>query len=279
MSGVVRLVRRGWLDVAALIVAIIVFVVPFIFIVFTAGKERLEASRLDFSVPSAWQLLENVQEVIGTRNNMMLTAMRNSLVLTVASVALIVLFSAMVGFVLHRRRDRAGSLVSALMLAGLIIPPAIVPTIYVLQAIGLFKTLFGLILVETAFLMPFAVIIFRTFMSAIPRELDEAAMIDGASSRTIFFRIVLPLLRPAVITVIVVSSIAVYNDFVNPLYFLPGNDNATAQLTLFTFQSQFNTRWNLLFADVLLITIPPLIMFVFFQRQIVSGMAAGAVKG
>ena len=78
---------------------------------------------------------------------------------------------------------------------------------------------------------------------------------------------ILPLLRPAIITVIVVSSVAIYNDFVNPLYFLPGNDNATVQLTLFNFQSQFNTRWNLLFADVLLITIPPLIMFIFFQRQ------------
>ena len=90
---------------------------------------------------------------------------------------------------------------------------------------------------------------------------------------------IFPLLRPAVITVIVVSSVAVYNDFVNPLYFLPGTDNATVQLTLFNFQSQFNTHWNLLFADVLLITIPPLIMFIFFQRQIVSGMTAGAVKG
>ena len=102
---------------------------------------------------------------------------------------------------------------------------------------------------------------------------------DGASPLTLFFRVALPLLKPAVITVIVVSSIAVYNDFVNPLYFLPGNENATIQLTLFNFQSQFNTRWNLLFADVLLITIPPLIMFVFFQRQIVSGMIKGAVKG
>lgn len=274
-----RVVRRGLFEGGVLLVAIVVFVIPFVFILLTAAKERVEAARLDFTIPTNWQLLENIQEVIGTRDNLMVTAMRNSLVLTVASVTLIVLLSAMVGFVLQRRRDRVGRLVGSLMLAGLIIPPAIVPTIYVLQALGLFKTLLGLILVETAFLMPFAVIIFRTFMTAIPRELDEAAMIDGASSRTIFFRVILPLLRPAVITVIVVSSIAVYNDFVNPLYFLPGNDNATAQLTLFTFQSQFTTRWNLLFADVLLITIPPLIMFMFFQRQIVSGMATGAVKG
>ena len=122
-----------------------------------------------------------------------------------------------------------------------------------------------------ALILPFAVLIFRTFMSAIPRELDEAAIIDGATPWQLFFRVIFPLLRPAVITVIVVSSVTVYNDFVNPLYFLPGDDNATVQLTLFNFQSQFNTRWNLLFADVLLITIPPLIMFIFFQRQIVSG--------
>ena len=127
--------------------------------------------------------------------------------------------------------------------------------------------------------MPFAVLIFRAFVSAIPRELDEAAIIDGASPLALFFRVIFPLLRPAMITVIVVSSVAIYNDFVNPLYFLPGDENATVQLTLYNFQSQFSTPWNLLFADVLLITIPPLIMFIFFQRQIVSGMTAGAVKG
>jgi raffinose/stachyose/melibiose transport system permease protein len=87
------------------------------------------------------------------------------------------------------------------------------------------------------------------------------------------------LLRPAVLTVIFVTSVAIYNDFVNPLYFLPGNGNETAQLTLFNFQSQFNTQWNLLFADVLIITIPPLLLFIFFQRQIVSGFTAGAVRG
>ena len=161
----------------------------------------------------------------------------------------------------------------------LIIPPAIVPTIYVLQSIGLFKTLIGLTFVEIAFLLPFSVLIFRTFMSSIPRELDEAAIIDGATGTQLFRHVIFPLLRPAVITVIVVSSVAVYNDFVNPLYFLPGNENATVQLTLYNFTSQMGSRWQLLFTDVLLITIPPLIMFILFQRQIVSGMAAGAVKG
>jgi raffinose/stachyose/melibiose transport system permease protein len=274
-----RFARGWWLDIVSLLVAGIVFVVPFIFILFTAAKDRATASRLEFTPPTDWQLIPNIVEVIGFRNDLMVTALRNSLILTVLSVTLIVVFAAMVGFVLQRRRDRLGSIVSALVLAGLIIPPAVVPTIYVLQSIGLFKTLIGLTFVEVAFLLPFSVLIFRTFVSSIPRELDEAAIIDGATPLRLFVHVIFPLLRPAVITVIVVASVAIYNDFVNPLYFLPGNENATAQLTLFAFQSQFNTRWNLLFADVLLITIPPLIMFVFFQRQIVSGMAAGAVKG
>jgi len=274
-----RRFRGAWIEILALLITGIVFVVPFVFILFTAAKERVESSALEFTFPVHWLLIDNLAEVIGARQGLMVTAMRNSLILTVASVTLIVLLSAMVGFVLQRRKDRLGSLVSAMVIAGLVIPPAIVPTIYVLQGIGLFKTLFGLILVEVAFLMPFSVLIFRTFMTAIPRELDEAAIIDGASPTALFLQVILPLLRPAIVTVIVVSSVAVYNDFVNPLYFLPGTANATVQLTLFDFQSQFNTRWNLLFADVLLITIPPLIMFIFFQRQIVSGMTAGAVKG
>jgi raffinose/stachyose/melibiose transport system permease protein len=271
--------RDVWLGVIALLVATVLFVVPFVFMLLIAAKDRAEASRFEFTLPSEWNLVPNIEEVLATRNGLVITAFGNSILLTVGSVTLIVLMGTMVGFVLQRRRDRVGAWVAALLLAGLILPPALVPTIYVLQWLGLFKTLPGLILVEVALILPFAVLIFRTFMTAIPRELDEAAIIDGASPWTLFRRVIFPLLRPAVITVIVTSSVAVYNDFVNPLYFLPGSENATVQLTLFDFQSQFSTRWNLLFADVLLITIPPFILFIFFQRQIVSGMTAGAIKG
>jgi raffinose/stachyose/melibiose transport system permease protein len=274
-----RWVRSLGGEVIALVLTFIIFVIPFIFILLIAGKTRAEASDLAFSLPTEWHLIDNLAEVIGTRDNLMVTAMRNSIILTVVSVALIVVLSAMVAYVLQRRRDRVGNAVTALVLAGLVIPPAIVPTIYVLQSIGLYRTLAGLILVEVAFLMPFSILVFRAFVGSIPRELDEAAIMDGASPLTLFLRVIAPLLRPAMITVIVVSSIIIYSDFVNPLYFLPGNDNATVQLTLFAFQSQFSTRWNLLFADVLLITIPPLVMFIFFQRQLVSGLTAGSVKG
>ncbi len=274
-----RLVRRWWVDGVALAVGAALFLVPFTFIVLTAGKDQGEALLRDFTWPTDWQLWENVQGVLTARDGLFVTAMKNSIILTVAAVALIVFVCSMVAFVQQRRRDRLSTFVSILLLAGLIIPPAVVPTIFVLQALGLFKTLIGLILIHLAFAIPFAVIVLRAFVGSIPREIDEAAIVDGASPMTLFFRVIFPLIRPAVITVIVVNAVLIYNDFVNALYFLPGDENATVQLTLFNFQSQFLSQWNLLFMDVLLITIPPMVMFIFFSRKIVSGLAAGAVKG
>ena len=166
-----------------------------------------------------------------------------------------------------------------LVLAGLIIPPAVVPTIWVLQGLNLFKTLHGLILIEVAYGLSFTVLLFRAFVATIPRELDEAAIMDGAGPLRVFFQVILPLLRPVVVTVVVVQSVTIFNDFTNPLYYLPGKENVTVQLTLYNFQSQFSTSYNLLFMNIVLITIPPLIVFLFFNRQIVAGMTAGAVKG
>jgi ABC-type sugar transport system, permease component len=274
-----KFIASIWLDAVALFVALIVFVVPFAFILLTASKSRAEAALFQFSWPSKFQLLENFREVMAFGDYRMIRALWNSTLLTVGSVTLIVLVSALVAFVMQRRGDRVASVVSSFMLAGLIIPPAVVPTIFLLQWIGLYKTLLGLIMVEVAFTMPFAILVFRAFMASIPREIDEAAIMDGASPLRVFFSIILPLLQPAIVTVIVTSSVGIYNDFVGPLYFLPGSQNVTAQLTLFNFISQFTSRWNLLFADVVIITILPLIMFIFFQRQLVSGLTAGAIKG
>jgi raffinose/stachyose/melibiose transport system permease protein len=91
--------------------------------------------------------------------------------------------------------------------------------------------------------------------------------------------VIFPLLRPVTITVILTTSVAIFNDFVNPLYFLPGEENATVQLTLYNFLSQYTSQYNLLFMNIVLITVPPLILFIFFNRKIVSGMTAGAIKG
>jgi raffinose/stachyose/melibiose transport system permease protein len=270
---------RILVDLLTLIVVGVVFIVPFIFIVLTASKPQAEAALFEFSFPGEFLLFQNLWEVIQFRDYRMLLALWNSTILTVGSVILIVMLAAGVAFVVQRRNDRVASIVSAFMLTGLIIPPAVVPTIFVLQEIGLYRTLVGLIFVEVAIQLPFAVLILRAFMASIPREIDEAAIIDGASSRQLFLRVILPLLRPAIITIVVVSAVIIYNDFTLPLYFLPGSENVTAQLTLFSFISQFASRWDLLFADVIIITIPPLIMYMFFQKQIVAGLTSGAVKG
>lgn len=274
-----KALKRYGGGILAIVIALALFVVPLVFMVLIAVKDRRQAAKLDWSWPTNFSLLQNFEQVVSSRDFMLVTAFVNSTILTVTSVAILVVLAAMVAWVLQRRRSRWNGVANFLILSGLIIPPAVVPTIWVLQGLGLFKTLPGLILVEVAFGMSFCVMIFRAFIATIPRELDEAAVIDGCGPVRLFFRVIFPLLRSVIVTVIVVQSVHVFNDFQNPLYFLPGDKNATVQLTLFNFESQFTSSYNLLFMDILLVTIPPLVMFLFFNRQIVAGMTSGAVKG
>jgi len=272
--------RRSYgLSAVAILVSAVVFVVPFAFIAITAVMDTRQSAELQFSWPRHFHIVDNFVEVVTTRDYMLIIAFINSTILTVCSVTAMVVLAAMVAFVLQRRQSRWTGVVNFLVLSGLIIPPAVVPTIWVLQGLGLFRTMVGLILVEIAFGLSFSILLFRAFIATIPREIDEAAIIDGAGPLRLFFRVIFPMLKSVTITVIVTQSVFVFNDFTNPLYFLPGDENATVQLTLFNYQSQFNTQYHLLFADILLITIPPLIMFMFFNRKIVAGMTAGAVKG
>ena len=267
------------IGIVAIVGTVIFFLVPFAFTFLIASQTVTQANSLQFAWPQPFVLLDNLRQVIQARDYLMVIAFINSIILTVVSVAVLVILSAMVAYIWQRRGGRLGSVVNILVLAGLIVPPAVVPTIWVLQKVGLFKTMPGLIFVEIAYGLPFCILLFRAFMSSVPRELDEAAVVDGAGPVQIFFRVIFPVLRSVIMTVIILQSVFIYNDFQNPLYFLPGTQNATVQLTLFNFKSQFTTQYNLLFANILLVTIPALIMFIFFNRKIVEGMAAGSVKG
>ena len=267
------------IGVAAIVLSAIFFLVPFLFTFVIASMNRTQANQLQFTWPQPFVLLANVGEALAARDYLMVIAFINSIILTVASVAALVILSAMVAYIWQRRASRWSPVVNILVLAGLIVPPAVVPTIWVLQGLGLFRTMPGLIFIEIAYGLPFCILLFRAFIASVPRELDEAAVVDGAGTVQIFFRVIFPVLRSVVMTVIILQSVIIYNDFQNPLYFLPGTQNATVQLTLLNFQSQFTTQYNLLFATILLVTVPPLIMFIFFNRKIVAGMAAGSVKG
>lgn len=274
-----RALRRFALEAGGVLFTIVAFWIPFYFIIVNSGKDAKESSLLNLSLPSTAHYWENIKTVVSARNFMLLRAFFNSTVLTVVSIAILVVLCAMVGYVLQRRTDRATPVFNFLILAGLIIPPAIVPTIWVLDGLHLFKTMTGLIFVEVALGLPFAVLLYKGFMAGIPREIDEAAVMDGCGGVRLFFRIMMPLLQPVTATIIVLSSVSIFNDFTNPLYFLPGSKNVTVQLTLYNFQSMYVTQYNLLFMNILLITLPPLVLFLFFNKRIVAGMTAGSIKG
>jgi len=270
---------RWLIGLIGIVFTTVFFIVPFAFIFTMAAKDENEASKLQFSWPTHFQLWDNLVQVFESRDYMLVIAFINSTILTVASVTLMVTLGAMIAYVLDRRKSKLNPLINTLVLAGLIIPPAVVPTIWVMQSLHLFKTLPGLIMIEVAFGLAFTILIMRAFIATIPREIDEAAIVDGAGPLRLFFQVIFPLLRSVIVTIVVVQSIFVFNDFQNPLYFLPGNANATVQLTLFNYMSQSLTSFNLLFANILVITIPMLVVYIIFQRQIVAGMTSGAVKG
>ena len=198
-------IKAYWVDAFFLVVIGIIFIVPFGFILSIASKPRQEAGLFEFTWPSEFLLFDNLVAVIQSNNYIRLRALRNSAVLTVASVTLIVIFAALVAYVMQRRNDRIANLVNAMMFAGLVLPPAVVPTVFWMQTLGIYKTLLSLIFIEVALALPFATIILRAFIGTIPREIDEAAIMDGASPLRLFFSIIMPLLKPAIVTIILTS--------------------------------------------------------------------------
>lgn len=265
-------------DILGCIFGILIFATPFIFMLLNALKERREANLLELSLPEEF-MWSNFAEVFEANDYLIVTAFKNSIILTVGAVVVLIIVGSMAGYVLQRRNDRTTKAVSTLVMTGLMIPPAILPTIWVMQGLHIYKTMFGMILVEAALQIPFTIMLYRGFMNTIPVELEEAGYIDGCTRGKMFVQIVFPLLKPVTSTIIILNAVTIFNDFTNPLYFLPGTDNSTVQLTLYNFMGRYSSSYNLLFADVLIITIPMLILFLIFNQKIVDGMVAGAVKG
>ena len=273
-----RTVRTLIGDIVGLLVCFVVFVIPFLFMLINSLKERREANRLCLSLPDAFEW-SNFVEVFQTNDYQILTAFKNSIILTVGSVVILVFFCSMAGYVIQRRKDRPVTIANTIIMTGLMIPAAVLPTIWVMQTLHIYKTMPGMILVEVALHTPFTIMLYRGFMSTIPIELEEAAYIDGCGPFQVFRMVIFPLLKPVTPTVIILDAVTIFNDFTNPLYFFPGNDNVTVQVTLYNFMGQFSSAYNLLFADVLIITVPMLIIFLIFNNKIVDGMVAGSVKG
>ena len=264
-------------DIIVMFFAFLIFIIPFYFIILNSLKNRRDAGLMNLNLPDALHF-ENFTEVISTNNYMVIRAFFNSAMITAGGILVLVAVCSLGGYVLQRISGKFMMGINFLILAGLMVPPAILPTIWVMQTIGIYRSIPGMILVETALNIPFTTMLFRGYVASIPREIEEAAYVDGCNSIRSFLQIIFPLLLPVTATVIVLSAVNIFNDFVNPLYFLPGSQHPTVQLTLYNFMGRYASSWNLLFADVVLISIPPLLLFIFFNKKIVSGITAGAIK-
>lgn len=265
-------------DIVGVIVTTVIFLIPFYFMFVQSIKTKKEASRLTINWPSEIHF-ENYLEVFKHGDYQLVTAYKNSGLLTLFTVLGLLLTAAMAGYVIQRRRDKVMSGIQALIMLGLMIPASILPTIHMLQSMHIYKTMFSMVMIEIALQTPFAIMLYRGYMASIPVELEEAARIDGCSRWKIFQDIIFPLLKPIQATLIILVGVQTFNDFTNPLYFLPGKENTTVQLTLYNYKGQLQNSYNLLFADIIVITIPMLILFLIFNKRIVDGMVAGSVKG
>lgn len=265
-------------DVIGCLMVFSVFIIPFLFMIVNSLKDRKSANLLSIAIPEKFWW-SNFVEVIRENNFQILTAFKNSLLIAAFSVLLLVLMASMAAYTIQRRQGKAVKFINMVFMIGLMIPLSILPTIWLLRSLHIYKTMFSIIMIETTLNLPFSIMLYRSFIGTIPIELEEAALIDGCSKTQLFFRIIFPLLKPVTATAIILNAVTVFNDFTNALYFFPGKENATVQLTLYNFNSKFSSSYNLLFADVVLIIIPMLIVFLIFNKKIVQGMVAGSVKG
>ena len=205
---------------------------------------------------------------------------QNSLIVTVVSIFFVLLFGAMAAFALSEYRFRGNTMMGLYLAIGIMIPIRL-GTVAILQgmvAAGLVNTLTALILVYTAQGLPLAIFILSEFMRTVSDDLKNAGRIDGLSEYAIFFRLVLPLIKPAMATVAVFTMIPIWNDLWFPLILAPGEATKTVTLGSQVFIGQFVTNWNAVLAALSLAIFPVLILYVIFSRQLIRGITSGAVK-
>ena len=261
-----------WLILA---VAGIVVLIPIVMIILGAFKTPLEAAKFDLSLPEKWNF-ENFRTVI--KEGKMIRAFLNSVLIAVLSVAGTVLCAAPCGFILSRRKQKASRNMFKYIFLGQVAPYQIVTT-FILFKILHISGYSAAILLFIANNMPFSTMLFEGFVKNIPAELDEAAALDGCSPLQLYFKIILPLMKPVTVTCIISTAIGVWNEFMIPLYMLTSSKEWTLPLTVYNFYGRYSSEWNLVFACLILSSLPMVIVYICLQKYVVAGMTAGAVKG
>lgn len=266
----------------------VVYFSPFYILVVNAFKARFEVLTDVLGLPADWgQVVANYTAVTGNINLRFWSSAVSSVIITVISLALISVFSAMAAWVLVRSRTRVSGWVFMLFVAAMVIPfqvvmlPLVAWMRIIQQSVGvpLLRTYQGMILAYLGFGSSLSIFLYHGFIKGIPQELEQAALIDGASRVQVFFRIIFPILRPITVTVLVLNGIWIWNDYLLPLLMLGiGNQIQTIPLAIAGFVGSFVKQWELIMLALVLAIIPVVAFYLFAQKHIIKGMVEGSIK-
>jgi len=274
-----RLVQRI-VQYAVLLTVVVLVFIPIIMLVFGALKTRGELMSHPYTlpIPPRW---ENILTILTSSKYSFWPMMWNSLVVMLATTTGVVVICSLAAFVFARLEFRFKGAAFQLFTLGLMFPIniAILPVYFVLRQLNLIDNLWGVIIVQTAFQLSGNIMILRGFFAAIPAELQDAAYIDGCNAFDFFWRILLPLAKPALAAVAALTMIMSWNDLLVPLVVINSDKLWPLPLGTMQFQGQYGQDLSLVSAFVALSALPTIIFYLFAERQIVSGLTAGAVKG
>ncbi len=250
-------------------------ILPFYMVLVNSFKTKGEAARMSLSLPKEW-LFSNYTEVIEKGN--LIQGFGNSLLYALVSTTLGVVLCAMAAFVMCRNRTKLNVFLYYFVLCGLFFPVNYVTLVRVLNILHMNDTRVGIIMVFTSAMIPFCVFTIRNFVVSIPVELDEAAVIDGAGPLSLFFKIIMPLLKPTMVTCFILQFMGVWSDFLTPLYLSSKSKMFPMTMAVYQFFGKNKSYWNYIFADIVLTCIPVILVYMVGQKYIVGGMTSGAVK-
>ncbi|GIO29628.1 MULTISPECIES: carbohydrate ABC transporter permease [Paenibacillus] len=254
----------------------LVILIPVAMLLLNSVKNVTESAAMSLKLPTSFHF-ENFATVFKDGN--ILRSFWNSLLISTLTSLITIVTSSMAAFVMTRNRTRINRYLYYLFLIGLIVPMNYITTMKVLQILHIINTFTGIILLYSATFIPFTVFLFYGFVSGIPKELDESAVMDGSGGGGLFFRIIFPLMKPVTVTALIINFLNCWNDFVLPLYFLNSSAKWGMIMTMYNYFSQYISSWNLVSAAMLINLVPILAVYVLGQKYIISGMTAGAVKG
>ncbi|UFS59937.1 carbohydrate ABC transporter permease [Subtercola endophyticus] len=269
--------KTSWITSVLMIPLACVVGLPFYFILVNTFKTQAEAAASPLALPSSLYL-DNYVNIFKTIP--LLQGFLNTLCVTAFSVALMLIIGSLAAFGMIMRNTRLNRLFGVLLLVGFIVPfqTTLIPLYELLVNVKLVDTLTGLIALYSAGAI-FCYFLIQGYMRTVPMEIIEAARIDGAGLFRIYGQIVLPLIRPILVTVGVFETMWVWNDFITPNVFISSPQNQTLVLQVYSAVRQFTIDWPAFMTMTVIVLIPMLIFFIFMQRHIVSGLVNGSVKG